>query len=85
MQYPWIPAGSPLHHDWLPADLARLLKPLGFDGSIAVQARQSLAELDWLLGLADADNRVKGVVGWVDLYREASKPIAYHLSLSKAT
>ena len=63
MQYPWIPAGSPLHHDWLRADLAMLQKPLGFDGSIAVQARQSLAESDWLLGLADADNRLKGVVG----------------------
>ncbi len=40
-------------------------------GSIAVQARQSLAESDWLLGLADADSRIKGVVGWVDL-RNAS-------------
>jgi L-fuconolactonase len=66
-EYPWIPAGSPLHRDWLPADLAPLQRPLNFDGSIAVQARQSLAESDWLLGLADADPRVKGVVGWVDL------------------
>jgi L-fuconolactonase len=70
VQYPWIPAGSPLHRDWLPADLAKLQQPLGFDGSIAVQARQSLAESDWLLGLADADDRVKGVVGWVDLRSE---------------
>lgn len=66
-EYPWIPAGSPLERDWLPADLATLQRPLGFDGSIAVQARQSLAESDWLLGLADADPRVLGVVGWVDL------------------
>jgi L-fuconolactonase len=69
-QYPWIPTGSPLHRDWLPADLTTLQRPLGFDGSIAVQARQSLAESDWLLGLADADDRVKGVVGWVDLRSE---------------
>ena len=66
-QYPWIPAGSPLHRSWLPADLAALQSPLGFGGSVAVQARQSLAESDWLLGLADADSRVKAVVGWVDL------------------
>ncbi len=66
-EYPWIPAGTPLHRDWLPADLATLQRPLGFDGSIAVQARQSLAESDWLLGLADADPRIRGVVGWVDL------------------
>ena len=70
VQYPWIPAGSPLHRDWLPADLAPLQQPLGFDGSIAVEARASIAESDWLLGLADADDRVKGVVGWVDLRSE---------------
>lgn len=66
-QYPWIPEGSPLHRDWLPADLAKLQAPLGFDGSVAVQARQGIEESDWLLGLADADPRVKAVVGWVDL------------------
>ena len=66
-EYPWIPAGSPLHRDWLPADLAALQRPLGLGGSIAVQARQSISECDWLLGLADADDRVRGVVGWVDL------------------
>ena len=69
-QYPWFPAGSPLQRDWLPEDLARLQRPLGFDGSIAVQARQSLEESRWLLALADADPRIKGVVGWVDLRSE---------------
>ena len=69
-QYPWIPNGSPLHRDWLPADLAQIQQPLGLHGSVAVQARQTLAESDWLLGLADADSRVKAVVGWVDLRAE---------------
>lgn len=66
-QYPWIPAGSPLARAWLPADLAALQAPLGLDGSIAVQARQTIGESDWLLALADRDPRIKGVVGWVDL------------------
>lgn len=66
-EYPWIPRGSALERDWLPHDLDALQKPLGFGGSIAVQARQSLAESDWLLGLADANPRIRGVVGWVDL------------------
>jgi L-fuconolactonase len=66
-QYPWIPLDSPLHRSWLPADLAALQRPLGFDGSIAVQARQVIEESDWLLGLADQHETVKGVVGWVDL------------------
>ena len=66
-QYPWIPPGSPLHRSWLPDDLAALQQPLGFDGSIAVQARQVVGESDWLLALADQHANVKGVVGWVDL------------------
>lgn len=69
-EYPWIPAGSALQRDWLPADLEPLQSPLGFDGSIAVQARQSLAESRWLLALAEADPRIKGVVGWVDLQND---------------
>lgn len=68
--YPWIPQGSPLHRDWLPTDLAALQKPLGLDGSIAVQARQTLEESRWLLELADQSPVIKGVVGWVDLRSE---------------
>ncbi|MGA0132759.1 MAG: amidohydrolase family protein [Opitutales bacterium] len=66
-QYPWIPPGSPLHRDWLPEDLEALQRPLGLDGSVAVQARQTVAESDWLLGLADRYPRIRAVVGWVDL------------------
>lgn len=66
-QYPWIPAGSPLHRDWLPEDLAAEQEKVGMDGSIAVQARQSVEESRWLLALADRSPRIRGVVGWVDL------------------
>ncbi len=67
LQYPWIPVGSPLHRTWLPPDLVALQKPLGFEGSIAVQARQVIEESDWLLALAAQHDVIKGVVGWVDL------------------
>ena len=70
VEYPWISEGSALQRDWLPSDLARLQADLNFDGSIAVQARQSLAESRWLLALAEANPRIKGVVGWVDLQDE---------------
>ena len=69
-QYPWIPKGSPLHRDWLPEDLAPLLAAAGFDGCIAVQARQTVEESHWLLALADRAAIVRGVVGWVDLRSE---------------
>ena len=66
-EYPWIPVGSALQRDWLPEDLAALQSPLGFEGSIAVQARQTLAETRWLLALADQHPAIRAVVGWVDL------------------
>ncbi|MCM3626056.1 amidohydrolase family protein [Paenibacillus glycanilyticus] len=53
--------------DFLPEHLKPLLRQIGFDGSIAVQARQSLQETEWLLSLAEQYPEVKGVVGWVDL------------------
>jgi L-fuconolactonase len=56
-----------LKRDFLPRDLKPLLASEGFDGSIAVQARQSLEETRWLLELAEHNDFVKGVVGWVDL------------------
>ena len=67
VQYLWIPPGSPLHGDRLPEDLAPLLAAAGIDGTVAVQARQSMEESRWLLGLADESPLIKGVVGWVDL------------------
>jgi len=67
-EYPWIGAGMErLARDHLPADLAPLARAAGIGGSVAVQARQSLAETRWLLELAEADPFVVGVVGWVDL------------------
>jgi L-fuconolactonase len=66
-EYPWIPKGSLLEGDWLPKDLAGLQTPLGFQGSVAVQARQTLEETRWLLALADQHPEIRGVVGWVDL------------------
>ena len=66
-QYPWILPGSALHRDWLPDDLAPLLAAAGLEGCIAVQARQSVEESRWLLGLAERHPIIKGVVGWVDL------------------
>lgn len=69
-QYPWIQPGWPIKRDFLPEDLAPELKNIGFDGSIAVQARQTLEETKWLLQLAKDYPIVAGVVGWVDLRGE---------------
>ena len=66
--YPWIGEGMDvLRRDYLPADLEPLLASVGFDGSVVVQARQSVEETEWLLELADRHASILGVVGWVDL------------------
>ena len=67
-EYGWITDGmSGLRMDFLPEDLMEVQAPLGYDGSIAVQARQTLAETEWLLELSERHKRILGVVGWVDL------------------
>lgn len=67
-EYGWInDKMAALKRDFLPQDLKSLLAAEGFEGSIAVQARQELEETRWLLELADENDIIKGVVGWVDL------------------
>lgn len=67
-EYPWIgPGMDALRKDYLPAQFERLMRSAGFEGSIAVQARQVPEETTWLLELADTHPFIKGVVGWVDL------------------
>jgi L-fuconolactonase len=68
--YPWIGKGTPLERDWMPEDLECEAAQVHIDGSIAVQARQTLEESRWLVGLADEAPFIKGVVGWVDLQAE---------------
>jgi L-fuconolactonase len=68
VEYGWIDdAMTALRRDLLPPDLKPLLAQSGFDGCVAVQARQSLEETGWLLSLAAKNDFIHGVVGWVDL------------------
>lgn len=67
-EYDWIGEGMErLARNYLPADLAPLLTAEGIAGSVAVQARQTIEETRWLLGLAAKHPAILGVVGWVDL------------------
>ncbi len=67
-EYAWIDESMrAIRRDFLPADLAPALAAAQLDGSVAVQARQSLAETDWLLAIANSSPLIKGVVGWIPL------------------
>jgi L-fuconolactonase len=56
-----------IQQNFLPADLFPLLQENNIEGCVAVQADQSEAETNFLLQLAEENDFVKGVVGWVDL------------------
>ena len=70
-EYGWIDAEmAALRRDFLPSDLKAAMASAGIDGTIAVQARQSLEETRWLLDLADASGAIRGVVGWAHIAGE---------------
>lgn len=58
---------SIIRKSFLPKDLASIYKELNIDGCVAVQADQSINETNFLLELAEENDFIKGVVGWVDL------------------
>jgi L-fuconolactonase len=67
-EYAWIDDSmASLRRDFLPYDLKPELERNGFQGSVVVQARQTLEETRWLLELATDALFILGVVGWVDL------------------
>lgn len=68
-EYAWIDASmAKIQRDFLPADLQVELTRTGLDGSVAVQARETLEETRWLLDLAAHHPEViRGVVGWFPL------------------
>jgi L-fuconolactonase len=67
-EYDWIDDSmATLRRNFLPNDLKLELDNSGFQGSVAVQARQTLEETRWLLELAAHSPWILGVVGWADL------------------
>lgn len=66
--YAWMSADmDALRRDFLLPELEDTLRRSSIDGAVAVQARQSLLETRWLLGLAQASGIIRGVVGWIPL------------------
>jgi L-fuconolactonase len=76
--YGWLtPELAPLYRDFMPDDLAPILKAHGVGGTILVQAAPTIEETEFLLDIAQNTSFVKGVVGWVDFESpSATKDIA---------
>ncbi|MDA7882209.1 amidohydrolase family protein [Akkermansiaceae bacterium] len=69
-EYEWIPEGSPLAQDQLLPELKAATSAAKVTGTIAVQARQITQESHDLLAIAEADDLIRGTVGWVPLIDE---------------
>lgn len=66
--YEWMSGEmSSLRRNFLVPELEAVMRAAGVDGSVAVQARQSTQETEWLLQLAENNPFIMGVVGWVPL------------------
>lgn len=67
-EYAWIDDSmSVIGKDFLPPDLAPLLKKAGISGCVAIQAAQTEAETRFLLDLSHKHPFIMGVVGWLDM------------------
>ncbi|HET8986045.1 MAG TPA: amidohydrolase family protein, partial [Trueperaceae bacterium] len=65
--YDWMSADQGiLKRDHLPEDLATVRAAAGVTETVAVQARRTLAETEWLLEEATNHPFILGVVGWFD-------------------
>ncbi len=68
VEYDWIDDEmKSIRRDFLPPDLKTELTAAGIDASISVQARQTVAETEWLLSLAETYPYLAAVTGWVPL------------------
>lgn len=56
-----------LRRNYLHSDLDAVARTAGITGTVVVQARQTTAETDWLLAVAEESNLICGVVGWAPL------------------
>lgn len=73
--YVWMgEAHGAIRRDFLPADAAGNFAAAGIEGSVVVQARQMIAETEWLLELAEGHEWMRGVVGWVPLLEDGGEP-----------
>ena len=67
-EFGWIDdAMDLLKRDFLPQDFVATMRNANVDGSVAVQARQTVEETRWLLELADGCEVISGVVGWAPI------------------
>src|SRR5258705_2523540 len=75
---------SVIRKDFLPEHLQPILAENGFNGCVTIQVDQSENENHFLLELANKNDFIKGVVGWIDLRSEnIEERLAYYQQFKK--
>ena len=65
--YDWMPKGDAvLDRQYMPSELEPQLAAAGIEKTVLVQAAATVYETEFLLGIADSNDSVGKVVGWVD-------------------
>lgn len=65
--YGWMPNDNlTLNRAYAPSDFAPTLDKLGINGTILVQAAVAVQETGYMLGLANATQSIKGVIGCIN-------------------
>ena len=68
--YPWLtPETGPLYRTFEATELEPVIRKLGVDKTVLVQAMDAYEDTDYMLATAAAHSWVGGVVGWVPLDR----------------
>jgi L-fuconolactonase len=84
VEFDWITDEmASIRRDFLPPDLKETLASTDVEGVISVQARQTLEETRWLLELAENEDLIRGVTGWVPLMSKDLKNVLDELSENK--
>jgi L-fuconolactonase len=70
--YGWLkPELGRIYADYMPEHLKPLLKQFALQKTIVVQAAPTMEEAEFMLDLAEHDETIAGVVGWLDLESDA--------------
>ncbi len=72
--YGWMPPDDPvLSRPYRLAEAETTFRDHGVGQSVIVQAAPTVAETDYMLGIADSSDIVAGVVGWIDFEEPADR------------
>jgi L-fuconolactonase len=68
--YGWMPPNDPvLSRSYRLAEAEALFQANGVGQSVLVQAAPTIAETEYMLGIADSSDVISGIVGWIDFDR----------------